>query len=280
MLLWIILVALTALAALAIARPYLGQNVAVEAVSASAIYRGQLEELARERAAGQMTEAEAEGARREIGRRLLAADAAEKKGAKGFAGERMAGIALVALTALAAILLYVTLGRPDLPPEPLAERDMDAALRSAPLDEVAEYLFQRLAMNPNHPEGWVFLADAYMKLERYEEAASAFRQAIELLGDKAPADLYSRMGEALAFAAGARIVPEARAAFARALELDPNDGRARYYMAIGKEQDGDAAGALAGLEAPIASTTSPCRTRSGPSSESASTTPTAAPATS
>lgn len=255
MLLWVLFAALAAAAALAVARPFLNAKTVSEGGMASAIYRAQLAELRQETDAGTISAADAEEARREVARRLLAADAAEQsRPASGLKREAMFGLGLTLIVPIGALALYVILGRPDLPGEPLASRDMDAALRAAPLDEVAESLFQRLAMDPGHAEGWLLLARTYMRLDRYDEAASAYGRAIDLMGNAAPADLFSAYGEALTLSAGGRVTEAAAAAFTAALRIDPKDPPARYYLALKKAQSGDAEGAINDLKALLADT--------------------------
>lgn len=255
MLLWVLFAALAAASALAVARPFLAGRSESSGGMSSAIYRAQLAELRQETEAGEITAADAEEARREIARRLLAADAAEKaETPKGMKREVAIGLGLTLIVPVAALALYVALGRPDLPGQPLAERDMEAAMRAAPLDEVAESLFQRLAMDPGHAEGWLLLARTYMRLERYDEAASAYGRAIDLMGTSADAGLFSAYGEALTLAAGGRVTEAAGQAFQAALRLDPKDPPARFYLALRKSQGGDTAGALDDLKALLADT--------------------------
>lgn len=253
MLLWIFCAALAGLSALVIARPLFGSVKPSDAGPVD-VYRAQLDELERERAAGDVSATAAEEARREIARRLLAADAAAEPLRAPVQGRSGVAIAGVGLAMVAAVGLYAWLGRPGLPGEPLAGRDMDAAMQSASLDDIAEVLFQRLAMDPGQPDGWELLARTYMRLGRHAEAAGAFAQAIALRGDSAPASLFSARGEALTLAAGGRVTDEARVAFAEALQRDPKDAPGRYYSAIAKAQAGDLEGARADLEALLADT--------------------------
>ena len=124
MLLWVLFAALAAAAALAIARPFLFVRTETSGGMASAIYRAQLAELRQETEAGAIAAADAEEARREIARRLLAADEAEKKAARpGLKRETAIGLGLTLIVPVAALILYVALGRPDLPGQPLASRD-------------------------------------------------------------------------------------------------------------------------------------------------------------
>jgi cytochrome c-type biogenesis protein CcmH len=81
----------------------------------------------------------------------------------------------------------------------------------------------------------------------------AFGNIARLLGSSATTE--GDLGEAIARANQGAITAEARAAFERALEDDPKDIRARFYLALGDGQAGrtdEAAAAIRGLiaEAP------------------------------
>src|SRR5437899_12085095 len=77
MLLWFLLALMTAAAIFAVLWP-LGHAADVQAGNDLAVYRDQLDEIARDRAAGLIGESEAQAARNEVSRRLIAAaDAAE-----------------------------------------------------------------------------------------------------------------------------------------------------------------------------------------------------------
>src|SRR5436305_4531614 len=89
-----------------------------------AVYRDQLDEIARDRAAGLIGEPEAEAARVEVSRRLIAAadsqvpNAAASASAGTFRRRATTIAVLIALPALAAVL-YLKLGSPQLPGQPL-----------------------------------------------------------------------------------------------------------------------------------------------------------------
>src|ERR1700686_2190617 len=108
MILWIIFALMTAAAILAVLWP-LGRKAAFgRGGSDLAVYRDQLEEIGRDRAAGLIGEPEAQAARVEISRRLLtAADAADAADAAPQAGpgefrRRAAAIAGLVFVPLAA----------------------------------------------------------------------------------------------------------------------------------------------------------------------------------
>src|SRR6185437_3398124 len=125
MTLWFVFALMTAAAIFAVLWP-LGQAANAQAGSDLAVYRDQLDEIERDRAAGLVGPAEADAARVEVSRRLIAAaDAAEiKHGAVGSPQwrRRAAAVAGLVLLPAGAIALYLALGSPQLPGEPLQAR--------------------------------------------------------------------------------------------------------------------------------------------------------------
>ncbi|MGA1275784.1 MAG: c-type cytochrome biogenesis protein CcmI, partial [Gemmobacter sp.] len=85
---------------------------------ALAVYRDQLEEVARDAARGVIGPAEAEALRSEIGRRMLEADRAGRGAAVAGAGDgpsgRLVAAGLAGVAVIGALGLYLMLGRPDL----------------------------------------------------------------------------------------------------------------------------------------------------------------------
>src|SRR5262245_51892808 len=128
MTLWLVLLLMTAIATLAVLWP-LSRRSSPAAGSDMAVYRDQLDEIERDRVAGLIGEPEAETARIEVSRRLIAAaDAATPVPADGSPWRRRA-VALVALIMLpiGAASLYLALGSPQLPGQPQAERREQSA---------------------------------------------------------------------------------------------------------------------------------------------------------
>jgi cytochrome c-type biogenesis protein CcmH len=128
--LWFPLAMMTAAAIFVVLWP-LGRSCSMSTSGGElAVYRDQMGELNRDRAAGLIGRAEAEAARVEIARRLLAAAAVEYAPPMIARPWRRRFVALVAGIALpiAAIGLYLSLGTPGLPDQPLAART-DAPLQ-------------------------------------------------------------------------------------------------------------------------------------------------------
>ena len=118
---------------------------------------------------------------------------------------------------------------------------------TATVDELVARAEAHLAANPDDGRGWDVLAPIYARLGRYDEAVTAYRNAIRL--DGANGARESGLGEAVAGAAGGMVTAEARAAFSRALKLEPGQPKASFYLASALAQEGkvaEAAERLAG----------------------------------
>ncbi len=240
MLLWIILACLTAIVLLVLLRPLAGQRGGDRSAEAfdSAVYRDQLGEIESDRARGLIGEEEAEAARVEIARRLLAADskAMTSESIPSDAGRaKTATIAVAVVLPLLALGLYLAYGSPRLPDQPLAARLQDPSSNQN-LEALVARVEARLREHPEEGEGWDAIAPVYMGWQRYSDAADAYGQAIRLLGESAKR--LSGKGQALVLANNGVVTEEARAALDRALELDPSLLEPRILLAIAKEQDG------------------------------------------
>lgn len=211
------------------------------------VYRAQLAELEAEVARGLLAPAEAEAARLEIQRRLLKADAAgAERQAGGSPRLTLATIIVIAVVVpLFATLLYLRLGNPSMPGQPLDQvaRDRAAAAEQqlAQVTNIVDRLRQRLIEQPGDLRGWLLLGRTLMALQRYPEAVTAYEAAARL--DAQDATAQTGYGEALTMTAEGSVTPAAAGAFARAVAIDPKAPTARYYLGLAKFQNGDAAGA-------------------------------------
>ena len=246
MLLWVILASLTAIVLFFLLRPLAGGHGAEPAREAfnATVYRDQLEEIDSDRGRGLIGETEAEAARLEVARRLLAADSemGDADGAeKGATRARLALVGVALALPLAVIGLYLLYGSPRLPDQSLAARLTDPAAETNIAALVAR-VEARLRSHPEEGEGWDAIAPVYMSGQLYTEAAGAYEQAIRLLGPSA--QRLSGYGQALVLEKGGLVSEQARAALERALALDETLVEPRILIAIAKEQDGNFAGAI------------------------------------
>jgi cytochrome c-type biogenesis protein CcmH len=242
MILGIVLTLMTAAAVLCVLWPLARARSVLPASQSgeAAVYRDQLSEIERDQARGLIGTSEASAARTEIARRLIAAsEAPPAPEASGHAATRRRRVAaLLALVALpvAATIAYGALGRPDLPDLPLAARQEAAPEQAGILDLVAR-VEAEIARNPQDGRGWDVLAPVYMRLSRLDDAAKAYAEAIRLLGTSASRE--AGLGEALTIANQGQVTPDAKAAFQRAVQLEPDTANARFYLAQAAEQEGD-----------------------------------------
>ena len=242
MTLLLILVAMTAAAAFAVIWPLVRNVGDTRSGSDIAVYRDQLDEVERDRAAGRIGDTEAAAARVEISRRLLAAaDAAQATppalnvtAAAAWRRRIAAGAALLALPTLAGGL-YLWLGSPELA---FAQQQTAPGIATAQdsVDNLVAQAEAHLQRNPEDGRGWEILAPVYMRLDRYSDSVAAWRNALQLLGDDA--DREANLGEALTAEANGVVTAEAKAAFVRAVMLDNTTVSARYYLGLAAEQDG------------------------------------------
>jgi len=197
------------------------------------VYREQLTELERDQERGVLPADQAEAARTEIHRRILAAEEADL--APRAAARLQLPLALLLGLGLPLIagLIYAKLGAPQLPGQPFAARQSDPAFKMTAL---VEQLAARLQAEPDG-EGYRRLGQAYMALQRYAEAGDAFRQA-QALGQSDPA-MISAWGEAVVMGQGGMVGPEARRLFLQSLSGDRENPQARFYIGLGEAQIGD-----------------------------------------
>jgi cytochrome c-type biogenesis protein CcmH len=246
MLLWFLMALMTGAAIFAVLWP-LGHAADVQAGSDLAVYRDQLDEIARDRAAGLIGESEAQAARNEVSRRLIAAaDAAEFSSSLPIGSSlwrrRAAAVAAVVLLPTVALALYLTVGSPQLPSQPLEAR-LPAAHQNTSITSLVSQVEAHLERNPNDARGYEVLAPVYLRLGRFDDAVSARRKLLALSGESA--ERRSDLGEALVAAANGVVTAEAKTAFERALALDPTHLKARFFIGLAAEQDGDRTGAAA-----------------------------------
>ena len=211
-----------------------------------AVYRDQLKELERDVARGLIDATEAATARLEIERRLLAADArAEAAPARG-AGSPVLAVGLALAVPTAAALIYLGVGSPGLPDQPYAARGPERALVAASghgdMEKTVAALEQRLKANPESDADWLLLARTEAALGHWQKSAEAYREALRL--SKGRPDVAAAYGEMLVMAADGIVTPRAREALAAALARDPRSKPARYYLALGDAQEGNAAAAI------------------------------------
>jgi cytochrome c-type biogenesis protein CcmH len=245
---WIVFAAMTlgviALLLLPVLRRQAGEGDADRNAYDRAVFRDQLAELDRDLERGVIGPAEAEAARNEISRRLIAA-AAEPPRKQAMVAPALAVLAVL-LVPLAALPLYFKAGSPQLPGVPLSERMAEAEARGD-YEALVVKVEQHLARNPDDLEGWKVLAPAYARGFRWADAMEAHRNIVRLSPPDAAA--IADYAEAMVMAGQGIVSAEAHDLFGKALALDPKLPKARFFDALALKQEGKTEEAKAAFEA-------------------------------
>lgn len=257
MLLWFILAALTAGVLAALLRPLMMAGAA-NAVGAAeeaqdlAVYRDQLAEIDADVARGLIGADEAENARREVARRMIAHDQAAQATSTGAgAAGRAAGLIVAGAVPVLAIGAYLALGTPGLPGRPHGSVPAAVALDKAPIDDLIAKVEERLKANPNDGQGWDVIAPVYFRMQRYDDAAAAFATATRLLGETS--QRLAGFAEATVMAHGGEVTDEAKATYEKLAVMQPDRVEPKFWLALAKEQRGQTAEAMAAYKALLAS---------------------------
>ncbi|MDH4981315.1 c-type cytochrome biogenesis protein CcmI [Hyphomicrobium sp. D-2] len=262
MVLWILFAMLAAAVVWAVTRPLLARSAADPAADSElAVYRDQLAEIETERAQGLLGEAEAEGARVELARRLIRRSEEANKlagdGAAKTSAARKAVLYLGSALPVIGIAVYLGVGSPQLPGRPYGFR-MDVPVEQATASDLVARVEEHLRANPEDGRGWDVLAPVYLRLGRFNQAADAFQRANQLLGES-PGRIagYAR---SMIMAQNGVVSEPVRRAYERLKVLDPKAMEAEVWLAIGREQDGDRKGAEAEFRRLLATAEDPWKT--------------------
>jgi cytochrome c-type biogenesis protein CcmH len=210
-----------------------------------AVYRDQLQEVERDVARGVLSPREADSARLEIQRRLLAVEVTGGSVPDRLARSPRIAAAVALFVVTVAAGLYWRLGAPGLPDVPFADRQVDQADATpadgqpphADIRQAAAQLEQKLKADPANAGGWVLYARTESILGDWRKAADAYKHAIDL-GQKR-GDVLAGYGEMQVMAADGVVSPAAHATFVSALAADAGNGVARYYLALADAQAGE-----------------------------------------
>jgi cytochrome c-type biogenesis protein CcmH len=243
--LWIGFALMSVAAVLAVLWPLTRKPRTDLAGSDLVVYQDQLGEIDRDRSAGLIGDVEAEAARIEVSRRLLAAADAQApvpKETQPLWHRRAAAVAALVVLLLLPVGLYAALGSPDIPGQPAYARAAVPPEHQTVANLIGQ-IEERLAQNPNDGTGWQLIGPVYMRLGRFDDAVVAFRKLLALNGETA--GRLTALGEALVGAANGVVTDEAKKSFERAVALDPREPKARFFLGLADEQDGNAATAAA-----------------------------------
>nr|WP_262298466.1 c-type cytochrome biogenesis protein CcmI [Microvirga sp. HBU67692] len=259
---WIILLAMTAAAVMAVLWP-LSRHYAVarQADPDTQFYREQIAEIERDQARGVLMPSEAEAAKAEAGRRLLRAtglrgEAFAAVGEPALRRRRAASTLALSIIPILALATYEIYGSPQAPvqaPVQAAAAAPAAAQAAGTVDlmQAVAQIEAHLAKNPQDGRGWEVIAPVYLRMGRVDDAVKAYEAAVRSLPPDS--DRFASYGEVLVMARDGLVSADAQAAFEQALTLDPGSPKARFYLARAAVQDGQIAKARAAYAQLLAS---------------------------
>lgn len=250
MILWIVLTLMIAVAAVGLAVPLIRPGGLLDRRMTSAeVLKAQLADLDRQAEAGTAPADDIAALRLEVERRALAEGVEPVPEGRSLGKKTLyrLALALAAVVAMSGAGLYAVLGRPDLPgagprSAAMAAASADAAHDGADVQTMILQLETQLRRTPEDVNGWRMLGWSYFQTGRFAEAAEAYGRAATL--EPANAEHFSAQGEALVQAGGGQVTPAALAAFRGAVRADPQDPRARYFIAVELDQRGEREAAM------------------------------------
>lgn len=149
------------------------------------------------------------------------------------------GLVLLVVAGVGA-LLWWTLRAPDAGDAAQAEAKAPAQVQfAAPSGGAAvsiEQGFARVRAKPEDAAAWRELGNAQLKALKFRDAEQSYTKALAI--DPSRAETWSALGEArIQFqnADGSNMPPGASEAFRKALALDPQEPRSRFYFAMEKD---------------------------------------------
>lgn len=210
------------------------------------LYRAQLQELVREREAGNLSDADFAQAEEELQRRLLA-ELDQRVQPRAWANKpwlsRVSALALAVVVPVAAFVLYVQVGDPQAAARLAQSEDLGHGAGQVNVDAMVQGLAQRLQNEPDDLPGWVMLARSYEIMERYDDAVQAYQKALQVAVAQAvepqeQARLWADMADALGSANHGSLAT-AMDAINQALKLNPQQPKALALAGAAAVQIGE-----------------------------------------
>lgn len=243
---WIIFAAMAAATVALLLVPLL--RARPQAVSRAAydltVYKDQLAEVERELERGTLTADQADAARTEIQRRILALGDVGKGTAPQRSSAKLAAAVIVAVVPLVGFGVYTLLGQPAMPDQPYAARKGQLDQMQGQADMIKAMVAQlsaRLEKEPNDGKGWAMLGRSLRVMGETEKATAAYKKAVALL----PGDTQVRMEYGAVLLGqvpqGGQLPPEFVRLMREVVAVDPKNPDALYFAGLAEAQGGNVA---------------------------------------
>ncbi len=217
--------------------PFLRDDTSISDATDIEVYKDQLHEIDADEKRQLISPVEAATARVEVSRRILKADEAIKN-VKAKSQTALSGALLIAATLSIPVIswgIYANIGSPDRRDQPITSR-LNVPAAEASMEVLVAKAETHLIANPSDGQGWAVLAPIYVRLARFEDAIKAFETAGKLLGPSAVFEIG--IGQAWTGLNGGLANDQARAAYNRAIKIDPDNVEPKLLLATDLAQQG------------------------------------------
>lgn len=156
-------------------------------------------------------------------------------------GNKILALLVALIVPLLSITIYQKLGNEAaFPPELQTD---ESAIASQEIEKMLAVVEKEIKENPDDVEGRIALAQVYVELERYSDAATVYLELNKLRPEDP--DILVNYAEALARSHGNRLTGKPTALLNAALEIEPKHGRALWLAGFAEQQADNKEGALA-----------------------------------
>jgi len=235
---WLVITGILALTLYSVWRSWSAQLNAGVTVEQSeiAIYEARIGEIDSDVNANRLDSEMAEAAKAEEARKLLKNQGNLDQ--PNYVKEQVSGwwmtLGLFTIP-LVSVLIYLNLGTP---PGDLVSTETPKAVEQS-MEQLIASAERRLETNPDDLQGWQVLAPVYLRQQNFEKAEKAFRSIIRIEGEST--ESLSALGEVLVAQSGGQVSTDALQAFQRAIQINPANSNARFFVGLSALQNGDRA---------------------------------------
>ena len=156
-------------------------------------------------------------------------------------GNKTLALIIALLVPLLSIIIYQQLGNEAA--FDVALQTDESAIATQEIEKMLAVVEKEVKENPDDVEGRIALAQVYIELERYSDAATVYLELNKLRPDDP--DVLVNYAEALARSHGNRLTGKPTELLNAALEIEPKHGRALWLAGFAEQQADNKQGALA-----------------------------------
>ena len=178
-----------------------------------------------------------------------------------FAGsgkDRVTSILIMLVVPVAGLALYQAVGTPEAIGNPAAQSQQAEHAQQphnmtgqGDMDALLQQLNQRLAEDPNNPDGWLILGRTLKTQQRYAEAEEALEKANQMIPNTPM--IMVELAEARLFASGNPVITDdIKQLLEAAIAIDPHQQKGLWLLGMAAAEEGDNATAIAHWESLLA----------------------------